>query len=120
DILSHNQPLSRKQAGQLSNYDIDTKVRPVIFGCGALGSKVIMHLARAGQTSLTLIDPDHISPHNLVRHALFAEDEGENKATVLATRIKTMYPHQTTGICSLPQLSTIDNEDFFALHKWII
>ncbi len=119
DILSHNQPLTEKQAKQLSEYDIDTRVRPIILGCGALGSKIIMHLARAGQTGLTLVDPDHISPHNLVRHALFAEDEGSNKATALATRIKEMYPHQATDIYSFAQLRTTNNGDLFALHHWI-
>lgn len=119
DIISHNQPLTKRQARQLSESKIDNGVRLVVFGCGALGSKIIMHLARAGHTGLTLIDPDHISPHNLVRHALFADDEGKNKAAALATKINEMYPHQATDILDLPGLSTIGNEVFFSDYAWV-
>ena len=122
DFFSHNQPLTRKQASQISDCEIDFSIRTGVFGCGALGSKVIMHMARAGHTNLTLIDPDHISPHNLVRHTLFGEDEGENKAVALAERIKTMYPHQKNSIFSLKGLpkGLMDKEDLFAIHNWIL
>lgn len=121
DLLSHNQPLTIQQASRISNCKLDVNLRIAVFGCGALGSKVIMHLARSGQTNLTLIDPDHISPHNLVRHALFGDDEGENKAVALAEKIKKIYPYQSTGTLGLFALKegTLDKPDFFSLHKWV-
>lgn len=119
DFLSHNQPLTPKQASRISDCTIDYKKRSVVFGCGALGSKVVMHLARSGYSTLTLIDPDHISPHNLVRHALYGEDEGANKAIGLAERINAMYhTKNAVGMHSLKN-GVIDNEDFFEIHDWI-
>lgn len=40
------------------------------IGCGSLGSKISMHLARAGIGRQILIDNEVLSPHNLARHAL--------------------------------------------------
>ncbi|MEN2282229.1 ThiF family adenylyltransferase [Algoriphagus sp. SE2] len=122
DLLSHNQPLTFQQASKISNRNIDVDSRIAVFGCGALGSKVIIHLARSGQTNLTLIDPDQISPHNLVRHVLFGEDEGENKAIALAKRIKNLYPYQPTRTIGLFALKdgTLDKPDFFDIHNWIL
>ncbi|WP_206531925.1 ThiF family adenylyltransferase [Sphingobacterium sp. DR205] len=122
DLLSHNQPLTIRQASHISDCKIDMNSRVAVFGCGALGSKVVMHLARSGQTNLTLIDPDQLSPHNLVRHALFGEDEGENKAVVLAERIRNIYPHQSTGTIGLPVLEkgALDRSDFFDIHNWVL
>lgn len=42
----------------------------LILGTGAIGSKLIHHLYKSGITGLTLVDYDHIKPHNLCRHAL--------------------------------------------------
>src|SRR5690606_4090855 len=51
EILSHNQPLTRKLASHISDRNINLDDgRHVVFGCGAIGSKIIMHLARSGQT----------------------------------------------------------------------
>lgn len=122
DIFSHNQPLTLNQASRISNCKIDFKIRTVVFGCGALGSKIIMHLARAGYTNLTLVDPDVISSHNLVRHALNGEDVGANKAIALAERINTIFPHETTNAIGLSGLKkgTIDKGDFFEIHNWVL
>ncbi|MFL9869535.1 hypothetical protein PQR67_35645 [Paraburkholderia fungorum] len=40
-------------------------------GCGSLGSKVALHIARAGVQPKLLVDHDRFSPHNAARHALF-------------------------------------------------
>lgn len=42
----------------------------VILGCGSVGSKIAMHLGRAGFGSMTFVDNESISPHNIARHAL--------------------------------------------------
>ena len=39
-------------------------------GCGSLGSKIALHLARAGRAPATVIDRSYLSPHNAARHAL--------------------------------------------------
>jgi len=40
------------------------------IGCGSLGSKIALHLCRAGHGPFTLIDHRRMSEHNLARHAL--------------------------------------------------
>ncbi|MCT3800781.1 ThiF family adenylyltransferase [Elizabethkingia anophelis] len=122
DMLSHNQPLTRKLATQISDSNVSLENRSIVFGCGAIGSKIVMHLARSGQTNLTLIDPDYISPHNLVRHALFGEDEGAGKADALKEKIKKIYPSEKLGIVSGASLKDglIDKKETFEKYHWIL
>lgn len=42
----------------------------VMLGCGSLGSKIALHLGRAGFGAMTFIDNESMSPHNAARHAL--------------------------------------------------
>jgi len=42
----------------------------VMLGCGSLGSKVALHLGRAGMGNMVFVDNEVISPHNGARHAL--------------------------------------------------
>ncbi|MDR6523298.1 hypothetical protein J2789_005994 [Variovorax paradoxus] len=49
------------------------QAKVVLIGCGSLGSKVGMHLARAGIGQQTLVDNEIMSPHNLARHALLED-----------------------------------------------
>ncbi|QPH40101.1 ThiF family adenylyltransferase [Pedobacter endophyticus] len=119
-IQSHNQPLTTAKARAISGDENEWKERNVVFGCGALGSKVVMHFTRGGQTNLTLIDPDHISPHNLVRHALFADDEGNNKASALSAKITKMYPMGSVRTISGPSFKddVFEKEETFKNYGW--
>lgn len=47
-----------------------------LVGCGSLGSKIGMHLARSGTVPSVVIDKNSLSPHNAARHALtpYAQD----------------------------------------------
>jgi len=122
ELIQHNQPLTAQQANKISDFELENSIRLAVFGCGALGSKIVMHLVRAGITKLTLIDPDHVSPHNLVRHALFGEDEGQNKAIALTEKIKKIYPHQDTGVFGITNIKAgaLDTDDFHKIHSWIL
>lgn len=122
DVLSHNQPLTHKLASHISDRNIDTDEKHVIFGCGAIGSKLIMHLARSGQTNLMLIDPDYISPHNLVRHTLFGDDVGQNKAVAVAEKIKKIYPYEKIKIIGGPSFKEglIDKKETFENFNWVL
>jgi integrative and conjugative element protein (TIGR02256 family) len=121
-MLEHNQPLTQKLASKISGADKGYDASSVIFGCGALGSKVILHLAKSGNTNLTLIDPDHLSPHNLVRHSLFADDIGKNKSKALVDKIKALFPFEQTAILGGPSFKEgyLEKEDTFKNHEWIM
>ncbi|HWO93129.1 MAG TPA: thiamine biosynthesis protein ThiF, partial [Dehalococcoidia bacterium] len=41
-----------------------------LLGCGSLGSKIAMHLARSGAAPSVVVDSRSMSPHNAARHAL--------------------------------------------------
>lgn len=67
--------------------------RVVILGCGALGSKIALHLFRSGVEHLTLVDNDVLEPHNLCRHALLSTPllETSNKAELLKKALNSMF-----------------------------
>lgn len=67
----HQHRVNRKLLRRLSGGSQEILDQPIIqIGCGSLGSKITMHLARAGYGPFTLIDQSSFSPHNTARHAL--------------------------------------------------
>jgi hypothetical protein len=97
-LFSHNQPLTLQKANNISGLKQIFEETSMIMGCGALGSKITMHLARGGNGKLILVDPDTISPHNLVRHALLGQYIGLNKALAVKEAIESIYPDQKTEV----------------------
>lgn len=63
-----------------------------IVGCGSLGSKLAIMLARAGVGKFMLVDDDLILPDNFVRHDLDWRDIGTHKAAAIARRIELVNP----------------------------
>lgn len=64
-----------------------------MLGCGSLGSKIALHLARSGNAPNKVIDRKYLSPHNAARHALCPISSNQlvwidNKAASLAYAIK--------------------------------
>ncbi len=87
---AHNEVLTTQKAQLISGSNLDFEGAAII-GCGALGSKVAMHFLRNGARNLLFLDSDKLSPHNLVRHALLAEREGNNKAVAMMITAMNMY-----------------------------
>ncbi len=56
----------------------------VLIGAGSLGSALLNLWGRSGWGRWTIIDKDHVKPHNLSRHAAYAQHVGVTKATVAA------------------------------------
>ncbi len=78
--------LTQNFAQALSNWHVDAGSIAVI-GLGALGSQVILNLARQGFGKWHLIDYDPLLPHNLSRHGLSFLFEGHNKSEAVAFEI---------------------------------
>lgn len=89
---SHIEPLSIEKAREVSGLK-NNLGGLVIAGCGALGSKIAMHLIRSGYTNMALLDGDSFSAHNLVRHSLFPEQIGKNKAVALKNVAESFYKY---------------------------
>lgn len=62
--------------------------RVAILGCGSMGSKVAMSLARMGVSQFFLVDSDILKAGNLVRNELDWGEVGAHKADGLAERLK--------------------------------
>ena len=63
-----------------------------IIGCGSLGSKVAVMMARSGVGKFLLVDDDLLLPDNFVRHDLDWRDVGTHKADSVARRIQLVNP----------------------------
>jgi molybdopterin/thiamine biosynthesis adenylyltransferase len=68
----------------------------IIIGMGGLGAPVAMYLAASGVGSLTLVDDDRVSLHNLQRQVLYEEaDVGRLKVEAARDRLLEMNHHTT-------------------------
>ena len=66
-----------------------------LVGCGSVGSKLAIHLARAGTAPERVFDKSWMSPHNYARHGTLAPNFGaaileSSKARVLADAIQSL------------------------------
>ena len=58
----------------VSGEELDKPVKLALLGCGSLGSKVALHLAKTGCYQFELVDNDYFSGHNNARHGLVVPD----------------------------------------------
>lgn len=63
-----------------------------VVGCGSLGSKLAVSLARSGVGKFLLVDDDLMLPPNLVRNDLDWRDMGRHKVDAVAHRIGLVNP----------------------------
>lgn len=98
--IGHRHMLTKKLLGQMSGSDPQIMKSPIVMlGCGSVGSKIAMHLAKAGYGPFTLIDKSNLSPHNAARHALTHKTEIPfPKAVLLSEEIKTL-DQAVTPVC---------------------
>jgi hypothetical protein len=90
-ILTENWHPERMQArGRLEQPLREARI--ALVGCGALGSVLAELLVRGGVADVLLIDHEHLTAGNLVRHTLGGQDIGKNKARALAQRLASVAP----------------------------
>lgn len=63
--------------------------RIVMLGCGSVGSKISLHLARCGYGRQVVCDSDPLTPHNLARHALVGGGHS-SKALLMAYTLASL------------------------------
>lgn len=63
-----------------------------IVGTGSIGSAAAQAIADHGVGRLTLVDPDRLEFHNLVRHQLSRSEVGRYKAIALADKLQRSHP----------------------------
>ena len=80
DVLSLNDAAAARRQSGLS----DAGPNGVLIGAGSLGSAMLNLWGRSGWGRWTVIDKDHIKPHNLSRHTAYAQHIGQYKSAVAA------------------------------------
>jgi hypothetical protein len=88
-VLNPTPALSRGLAALLNGLPACAMAITAI-GVGALGSRLIPHLVRAGYGNWTLIDDDVLLPHNVARHELTADAVGFPKAEAMSMWLNTI------------------------------
>jgi hypothetical protein len=68
------------------------KTKIVAIGLGAVGSHVFDNLVKSGFGSWTLVDEDHLLPHNCARHVLDASAMTMPKAEAMRIRASNIVP----------------------------
>ncbi len=106
----HRHSISRQLLQRMSGFGDYTRTPWVQVGAGSLGSKIALHLARAGDAPSSVIDDDTLSPHNAARHAVLPLPEdpylswGGPKAFAVAKGIAGLgqaTEHYTRSITSV-------------------
>lgn len=69
-----------------------------IVGCGSLGSKLTLSLARSGVGKFLLIDDDILLPDNLVRNDLDWREVGRHKADSVSVKIQLVNPQAERAV----------------------
>lgn len=105
--LGHRHMLNKKLLRQMSGSDLNIENGPVVMiGCGSVGSKIAMHLARSGCGPFHLIDNGMFAPHNAARHALTFPEIPIKKTELLAEEIN--YLRQNVKFLSCDVISILD------------
>lgn len=81
-----------REASGISSNAADEK--RVLAGVGALGSSLVDIWFREAWGHWTLVDPDYLQPHNLVRHIARDIDVGCYKVDAVAHILSTTYPQR--------------------------
>lgn len=95
-VLSRNDAAAARKQSGISNEG----PQGALIGAGSLGSAMLNLWGRAGWGRWTVIDKDHIKPHNLSRHVAYAQHIGLAKASVVAD-LHTAAVHGATEITPL-------------------
>ena len=97
---SHREPITDLTAKNISG--LNNNKRIMFLGAGSLGSKFILNTARSGNFNISIVDDDKLSPHNMVRHELYMDDIGMNKASSFEYKLKAMIFEGKDRVSSFP------------------
>lgn len=93
---AHRDRISAPMLMSLSGESSGDRAPWIQVGAGSLGSKIAMHLARAGRAPSIVVDSGCLSPHNAARHGLTPSGGfgpalwGQSKAQALTAAISAL------------------------------
>jgi molybdopterin/thiamine biosynthesis adenylyltransferase len=88
----HAERDAQKRIDGLIDTDALADEHVTVVGLGTVGSTVAVELAKSGVGNFTLIDPDRLEIHNVVRHECGVDDLGRSKPHAVADRIRETNP----------------------------
>lgn len=127
--LSLPEVASAKLLKRLSGHEHECAGRIIQLGCGSLGSKIVSHLARNGNSRFLLVDNATYYPHNNARHVcasffndaktsmlqrhvidlgVNAEVESDYKRAALSARTRDLIVDSLASICARNWLAVAD------------
>lgn len=107
-------PFERRLAQEASGYSVqEPPIKILQIGAGALGSQICLTAARGGIGQWVIVDPDHLLPHNLARHALSISEVGMLKAEAIASEIVSLLGSDA-AVGRGEEIQTICADDNFA------
>jgi hypothetical protein len=118
DIVGHIHAVGPDLLQEMSGSSPAKMESIVQIGCGSLGSKIAMHLCKAGHGPLTLIDNKNMSEHNLARHAL--TKTAGNKAELLKKEIDIFKVGATAHPNSLQDFVAKNENRLFEKNNLVI
>lgn len=83
--------------------------RVMVVGAGSIGSATAHALAGYGVGHLTLVDPDRLQWHNLVRHTSTRKHIGRAKVTALAEELAVLRPDTAVAPLALNVIEDADH-----------
>jgi len=118
DIICHRHAVGPDLLREMSGAPIGEMDGIIQIGCGSLGSKIAMHLCRAGHGPFTLIDNRYMSEHNLARHALTTA--AGFKAELLGKEMDNFNIKATAYPKSLQEYLSRSNNRLFEKNSLVI
>lgn len=124
--VGHREGITRSLLARMSGIEGNQAVRSwTLLGAGSLGSKIGLHLARAGQAPSLVIDQNSISPHNMARHALIPPVETElygAKSTLLRDAIRGLSQNPSSIASDIKALARNKNlaRKMWPKHSWAV
>jgi hypothetical protein len=88
-----------RSSARLKSGTKDEGPKGVLIGAGALGSALLEMWTRSGWGEWTIIDHDHIKPHNLVRHIAVADLIGRSKVDATQVMVDAIMKGAITVNC---------------------
>lgn len=111
--LEVQQGLDRASARRQSGI-VDEGPTGTLVGAGALGSAVLDLWTRCGWGQWTVIDNDHVKPHNMVRHIIRSDHIGASKAHAMAALHDAVMRGAGTMTAIHADAFDMDNADVLA------